>query len=91
MRLEGRRAVERSSPEQQEALGRVIAQKLAAEGADVAGLDLNAAGLEETAELVRAHGRCPSRLGDRRPDRLRRRTGRRRGGIVADGEASTSS
>jgi 3-oxoacyl-[acyl-carrier protein] reductase len=35
----------------------VIAQTLAREGADVAGLDLNAEGLETTAELVRAEGR----------------------------------
>nr|WP_138945488.1 SDR family NAD(P)-dependent oxidoreductase [Plantibacter sp. M259] len=53
MRLQGKRAVITGAAG---ALGRVIAQKLAAEGADVAGLDLNAAGLEETAELVRAHG-----------------------------------
>ena len=53
MRLQGKRAVITGAAG---ALGRVIAQKLAAEGADVAGLDVNAAGLEETAELVRAHG-----------------------------------
>jgi 3-oxoacyl-[acyl-carrier protein] reductase len=38
------------------ALGRVIAETLASEGADVAGLDLNGPGLEETAALVRAKG-----------------------------------
>jgi NAD(P)-dependent dehydrogenase (short-subunit alcohol dehydrogenase family) len=53
MRLQGKRAIITGAAG---ALGRVIAQKLAAEGADVAGLDLDAAGLEETAELVRVHG-----------------------------------
>jgi NAD(P)-dependent dehydrogenase (short-subunit alcohol dehydrogenase family) len=54
MRLEGKRAVVTGAAG---ALGRVIAQTLAREGADVAGLDLNAEGLETTAELVRAEGR----------------------------------
>ncbi len=54
MRLEGKRAVVTGAAG---ALGRVIAQTLAREGADVAGLDLNAGGLEVTAELVRAEGR----------------------------------
>lgn len=54
MRLEGKRAVVTGAAG---ALGRVIAQTLAREGADVAGLDLNAEGLEVTAELVRAEGR----------------------------------
>lgn len=54
MRLEGQRAIVTGAAG---ALGRVIAQVLAREGADVAGLDLNAEGLEATAELVRAEGR----------------------------------
>ncbi len=54
MRLERKRAVVTGAAG---ALGRVIAQTLAREGADVAGLDLNADGLEVTAELVRAEGR----------------------------------
>lgn len=53
MRLQGKRAIVTGAAG---ALGRVIAEALAAEGADVAGLDLNAPGLEDTAELVRAHG-----------------------------------
>ena len=52
-RLQGKRALVTGAAG---ALGRVIAETLAAEGADVAGLDLNGAGLEETAGLVRAHG-----------------------------------
>ncbi|MDO7880732.1 SDR family NAD(P)-dependent oxidoreductase [Salinibacterium soli] len=54
MRLEGQRAIVTGAAG---ALGRVIARVLASEGADVAGLDLNAEGLEATAELVRAEGR----------------------------------
>ena len=54
MRLEGRRAIVTGAAG---ALGTVIARTLAREGADVAGLDLNAEGLERTAELVRAEGR----------------------------------
>src|SRR5689334_18018455 len=50
MRLEGQRAVVTGAAG---ALGRVIAHTFAAEGADVAGLDLDAAGLERTGELVR--------------------------------------
>ena len=53
MRLQGKRAIVTGAAG---ALGRVIAETLAAEGADVAGLDLNAEGLEATAELVRSHG-----------------------------------
>ena len=52
-RLQGKRAIVTGAAG---ALGRVIAETLAAEGADVAGLDLNGAGLEETAALVRSHG-----------------------------------
>ena len=52
-RLAGRRAIVTGAAG---ALGRVIAEALAAEGADVAGLDLNGAGLEDTATAVRAHG-----------------------------------
>ncbi len=54
MRLKGQRAIVTGAAG---ALGRVISQVLAREGADVAGLDLNAEGLEATAELVRAEGR----------------------------------
>jgi len=54
MRLEGQRAVVTGAAG---ALGRVIAETFAAEGADVAGLDLDAAGLDATGELVRAQGR----------------------------------
>jgi len=54
MRLEGKRAIVTGAAG---ALGTVIARTLAREGADVAGLDLNAEGLERTAELVRAEGR----------------------------------
>ncbi|MFD3443281.1 SDR family NAD(P)-dependent oxidoreductase [Microbacteriaceae bacterium 4G12] len=54
MRLEGKRALITGAAG---ALGSVIAEVLAAEGADVAGLDLNAEGLERTAATVRAHGR----------------------------------
>ncbi len=54
MRLEGRRAVVTGAAG---ALGQVIAAALAAEGADVAGVDLNATGLEETADTVRRAGR----------------------------------
>ncbi|MGA1836577.1 SDR family NAD(P)-dependent oxidoreductase [Herbiconiux sp. 11R-BC] len=53
MRLQGKRAVVTGAAG---ALGRVIAETLAAEGADVAGLDLNAEGLESTAAAVRSHG-----------------------------------
>lgn len=52
-RLQGKRALVTGAAG---ALGRVIAEALAAEGADVAGLDLNGPGLEETAALVRASG-----------------------------------
>ena len=52
-RLAGKRAIVTGAAG---ALGRVIAETLAKEGADVAGLDLNAAGLEETAATVRSHG-----------------------------------
>ena len=52
-RLQGKRAIVTGAAG---ALGRVIAETLASEGADVAGLDLNSAGLEETAALVRSHG-----------------------------------
>ncbi|MFF2053902.1 SDR family NAD(P)-dependent oxidoreductase [Leifsonia sp. NPDC058194] len=54
MRLHGKRAIVTGAAG---ALGTVIARTLAREGADVAGLDLNAEGLERTAELVRAEGR----------------------------------
>lgn len=53
MRLQGKRAIVTGAAG---ALGRVIAETLAAEGADVAGLDLNADGLAETAALVERHG-----------------------------------
>jgi 3-oxoacyl-[acyl-carrier protein] reductase len=53
MRLQGKRAVITGAAG---ALGRVIADALAAEGAHVAGLDLNAEGLEQTAASVRSHG-----------------------------------
>jgi NAD(P)-dependent dehydrogenase (short-subunit alcohol dehydrogenase family) len=52
-RLSGKRAIVTGAAG---ALGRVIAETLASEGADVAGLDLNGPGLEETSALVRAHG-----------------------------------
>ncbi|MCU1421139.1 MAG: hypothetical protein JWN36_790 [Microbacteriaceae bacterium] len=52
-RLAGRRAIVTGAAG---ALGRVIAETLASEGADVAGLDLNGPGLEDTAALVRAKG-----------------------------------
>jgi NAD(P)-dependent dehydrogenase (short-subunit alcohol dehydrogenase family) len=52
-RLQGKRAIVTGAAG---ALGRVIAETLAAEGADVAGLDLNGPGLEETAAIVRSHG-----------------------------------
>jgi len=52
-RLQGKRAIVTGAAG---ALGRVIAETLASEGADVAGLDLNAAGLAETAALVEEHG-----------------------------------
>ena len=52
-RLAGKRAIVTGAAG---ALGRVIAETLASEGADVAGLDLNGPGLEDTAALVRAHG-----------------------------------
>ncbi|WP_223693278.1 SDR family NAD(P)-dependent oxidoreductase [Leifsonia poae] len=54
MRLQGKRAIVTGAAG---ALGTVIAQTLAREGADVAGIDLNAEGLERTADLVRAEGR----------------------------------
>jgi NAD(P)-dependent dehydrogenase (short-subunit alcohol dehydrogenase family) len=54
MRLHGKRAIVTGAAG---ALGTVIARTLAREGADVAGLDLNAEGLDRTAELVRAEGR----------------------------------
>ncbi len=52
-RLQGKRAIVTGAAG---ALGRVIAETLAREGADVAGLDLNAPGLEDTAAIVRGHG-----------------------------------
>lgn len=52
-RLQGHRAIVTGAAG---ALGRVIATTLAREGADVAGLDLNAEGLDQTAALVRAQG-----------------------------------
>lgn len=52
-RLQGKRAIVTGAAG---ALGRVIAETLAKEGADVAGLDLNATGLDDTALLVRSHG-----------------------------------
>lgn len=54
MTLQGRRAIVTGAAG---ALGRVIAATLAEQGADVAGLDLNAAGLDETAAVVESHGR----------------------------------
>jgi NAD(P)-dependent dehydrogenase (short-subunit alcohol dehydrogenase family) len=53
VRLAGRRAIVTGAAG---ALGTVIADRLAAAGARVAGLDLNGAGLATTAELVRSHG-----------------------------------
>jgi len=53
MRLEGKRAIVTGAAG---ALGRVIAEALAAEGASVAGLDLDAVGLDNTAALVEARG-----------------------------------
>ena len=53
MRLENKRAIVTGAAG---ALGRVIAEALAAEGASVAGLDLDSAGLERTSALVEAHG-----------------------------------
>jgi NAD(P)-dependent dehydrogenase (short-subunit alcohol dehydrogenase family) len=53
VRLEGKRAIVTGAAG---ALGRVIADALAAEGASVAGLDLDGDGLESTAALVRARG-----------------------------------
>jgi len=50
MRLPGKRAIVTGAAG---ALGSAIAGALAAEGASVAGLDLNAAGLEATGQLVR--------------------------------------
>lgn len=52
-RLQGKRAIVTGAAG---ALGRVIAETLAREGADVAGLDLNGPGLEDTAAIVRSHG-----------------------------------
>lgn len=54
MRLEGKKAIVTGAAG---ALGTVIARVLAEEGADVIGVDLNAEGLERTAELVRSKGR----------------------------------
>ncbi|WP_432511814.1 SDR family NAD(P)-dependent oxidoreductase [Kineococcus sp. SYSU DK001] len=54
MRLQGKRALVTGAAG---ALGSVIAAELAAEGADVAGLDLDADGLERVGAAVRAHGR----------------------------------
>lgn len=53
MRLERQRAIVTGAAG---ALGRVISETLAAEGASVAGLDLSADGLEATGEIVRAKG-----------------------------------
>jgi len=52
-RLRGRRAIVTGAAG---ALGTVIAETLAREGASVAGLDLDGEGLERTAALVRSHG-----------------------------------
>jgi NAD(P)-dependent dehydrogenase (short-subunit alcohol dehydrogenase family) len=52
-RLHGKRAIVTGAAG---ALGRVIAEALAKEGADVAGLDLNGPGLDETAAIVRGYG-----------------------------------
>jgi len=52
-RLAGKRAIVTGAAG---ALGRVIAETLAKEGADVAGLDLNGPGLEETSAIVRGYG-----------------------------------
>jgi NAD(P)-dependent dehydrogenase (short-subunit alcohol dehydrogenase family) len=62
MRLENKRAIVTGAAG---ALGRVISEALAAEGASVAGLDLDAEGLARTAALVEAHGqRALSRTAD---------------------------
>ncbi|WP_238005424.1 SDR family NAD(P)-dependent oxidoreductase [Dactylosporangium sp. AC04546] len=53
MNLAGKRAIVTGAAG---ALGRVIADHLAAAGADVAGLDLNADGLATVADQVRKHG-----------------------------------
>jgi 3-oxoacyl-[acyl-carrier protein] reductase len=53
MRLEGKRAIVTGAAG---ALGRVIATALATEGASVAGADIDEAGLEATARLVREQG-----------------------------------
>ncbi len=54
MRLEGKRAIVTGAAG---ALGKVIARVLAAEGADVIGVDLNGEGLTVTASLVTGEGR----------------------------------
>ena len=53
MRLERQRAIVTGAAG---ALGRVISEALAAEGASVAGLDLSAEGLEATGDIVRSKG-----------------------------------
>lgn len=72
MRLEGRRAVVTGAAG---AVGRVIALALAAERADVVGVDLNANGLEDTAAQVKGAGRRTSSIAATSPTSTRCRTG----------------